>query len=78
MANYLLRELAAFRIQHGDALLSCMQIAAYNFHLGLLRPEPCWLDTAKSTRFVARPTVVMTSVTAFRVDYAQRSATRHF
>jgi hypothetical protein len=29
---------------------------------GLLRPEPFWLDTAKSTRSVVRPTVVMTSV----------------
>ena len=27
------------------------------------RPEPCWLATAKSTRFVAGPTVVMTSTT---------------
>jgi hypothetical protein len=24
-----------------------VQIATYNFHLGLLRPEPFWLDTAK-------------------------------
>jgi len=33
-------ELASFRIQHGDGLLSCAQIAAYILHLGLLRPEP--------------------------------------
>jgi hypothetical protein len=28
----------------------------YNFHLGLLRPEPFWLDTAESTRSVVRQT----------------------
>ena len=26
-----------------------------NFHLDLLRPEPFWLDTARSTRSVSRP-----------------------
>ena len=43
-------------VHHGYGLLSCVQITAYNFHLGLLRPEPFWLDTAKSTRSVVRPT----------------------
>ena len=38
------RELAGFHVQHGYALLACMQIAAYNLHLGLLRPEPFWLE----------------------------------
>ena len=33
-----------------SVLLSCVQITAYNFHLGLLRPEPFWLNTAKSIR----------------------------
>jgi hypothetical protein len=37
-------------------LLSCMQIAAYNLHLGMLRPEPFRLDTGESTRPVPRPT----------------------
>ena len=31
MANHLLRQLAGFRVQHGYALLPCMQIAAYTF-----------------------------------------------
>ena len=35
----LLHQLAGFHIHHGDGLLSCMQITAYNFHLGLPRPE---------------------------------------
>ena len=52
----LLGELAGFRVHHGYGLLSCVQITAYNFHLGLLCPEPFWLDTAKSTRSVVRPT----------------------
>ena len=36
----LLRQLASFGVHHGYGLLSCVQITAYNFHLGLLRPEP--------------------------------------
>jgi hypothetical protein len=35
----LFRQLAGFGVQHGDALLLCVQIDAYNFHLGLLRPS---------------------------------------
>ena len=31
-------------------------LAACNLHLGLLRPEPYWLDPANSTRSVVRPT----------------------
>jgi hypothetical protein len=29
-------------------MLSWVQIAAYNLHLGLLGPEPSWLDTANN------------------------------
>lgn len=31
---------AGVRVHHGYGLLSCVQITAYNFHRGLLRPEP--------------------------------------
>jgi hypothetical protein len=48
MANDLLRQLAGFSVQHGYALLPCMQIAPYNFHLGLLRPEPFLVGYRKS------------------------------
>ena len=37
----LLDQLAGLGIQHRDALLSRMQINAYNSHLGLLRLERC-------------------------------------
>src|ERR1700722_15815191 len=40
VAKCLLGELAGFGVHHGYGLLSCVQIAAYNFHLSLLRPEP--------------------------------------
>jgi len=48
VANCLLGKLAGFAVHHGYGygygLLSCVQIAAYNFHLGLLRPEPfAWI-----------------------------------
>src|SRR5271157_6475568 len=56
MAKCLLGELAGFGVHHGYGLLPCVQIATYNLHLGLLRPEPFWLDTAKSTRSAVRPT----------------------
>jgi hypothetical protein len=52
----LLRDLAGLGVHHGYGLLSCVQIASYNLLLGLLRPEPFWLDIAKSTRSVVRPT----------------------
>ena len=39
MGNCLLCKLPGFRVHHGYGLLSCMQIAAYNFHLGLLVPS---------------------------------------
>ena len=32
-------ELAGLRVHHSYGLLSCVQITAYNFHLGLLRPS---------------------------------------
>src|SRR6202158_4782850 len=56
VAKCLLGELAGFAVHHGYGFLSGVQSASYNFHLGLLRPEPFWLDTAKSTRSVVRPT----------------------
>ena len=37
----LLDQLACLDIQHRDGLLSCVQINAYNSHLGLLRLERC-------------------------------------
>jgi len=36
--------------------LLCVQIDAYNFHLGLLRPSLFLVGFQKSTRVVARPT----------------------
>ncbi len=56
-----LQELTTLCVHHGYAFLSCMQIAAYNLHLGILHPEPFWLDPEKSTRVVARPTSLMPS-----------------
>src|SRR5262245_50185726 len=52
-----LDNLSRLAIQHRDRLLGGVQVAAYNSHLGLLRPECCevW-TTAQSTRAVARPT----------------------
>jgi hypothetical protein len=47
------------------ALLSCMQIAAYNFHLGLLRPEPFWLGYRKSLLGRREADVLMSSATRF-------------
>src|SRR5215472_9603153 len=44
MIKRLLGELSALGVHHGYGLLSCVQIAAYNFHLGLLHPEPFWLE----------------------------------
>src|ERR1700730_4584589 len=44
-----------------------MKIAAYNLHLGLLRPEPSWLDTSKSTRAVARPTSLCHQLTPWHL-----------
>jgi len=69
MANYLLRELAGFRVQYGYALLSCVQIAAYNLHLGLLRPEPFWLDHRKVYSVRGEADVVMTSGTLHITQY---------
>src|SRR5256885_10328622 len=43
-------------VQHRNRLLSRVQIAAYNPHLGLLRPEFCALDSTQFTRTVVRPT----------------------
>jgi hypothetical protein len=48
VAKGLLDELPAFGVHHGYGLLSCMQIPAYNFHLGLLRPEPFLVGYRKS------------------------------
>jgi hypothetical protein len=39
--EFLLHQLAGVIIQHGNGLLSRVQIDAYNFHLGLLRSEQC-------------------------------------
>src|SRR5271165_3773465 len=39
MLQFLLDQFARLIIQHGNTLLSCVQIHAYNFHLGLLRSE---------------------------------------
>src|SRR5256885_3772336 len=43
-------------VQRRHRLLSRVQIAAYNPHLGLLRPEFCALDSTQFTRTVVRPT----------------------
>jgi hypothetical protein len=50
-----------FAIQHRDRLLARMQIAAYNPHLGLLRPERC--EGGHRTVYAGRreADVVMTS-----------------
>src|SRR3954467_6797527 len=56
MTQRLFDHLASIAIQHRDRLLRRVQITTYNPHLGLLRPERCEVDTAQSTRAVARPT----------------------
>src|ERR1700693_5619264 len=56
MFEELLDQFACVRVQHRDCLLPRVQIYAYNFHLGLLRSEPCRLGTAQFTRLVVRPT----------------------
>src|SRR2546426_5194229 len=68
MANYLLRELAGCHVQHSYALLSCVQIAAYNLHLGLLRPEPFWLDPVKVYSGRREADVLMPSVNGAGAD----------
>src|SRR5436190_15426160 len=76
MANDLLRQLAGFSVQHGYALLPCMQIAPYNFHLRLLRPEPFLVGLPqKSTRVVVRP-VLMSSDTGVYAQNPSMSAIR--
>jgi hypothetical protein len=39
--QFLLEQLTSLIIQHGNSLLSSVQVHAYNFHLGLLRSEQC-------------------------------------
>jgi hypothetical protein len=39
MIQFLLHQLSGLIIEHGNSLLSRVQIDAYNFHLGLLRSE---------------------------------------
>jgi Glyoxalase-like domain len=52
----LLADLSRVLVQHRQCLLAGVEIAAYHPHLGLLRPEHCAVNTAQSTRAVARPT----------------------
>ena len=47
--------LAGGGVQHRQRLLASVQITSYNSHLGLLRSEICRVNTAQSTRAVARP-----------------------
>src|SRR6202451_720640 len=47
--------LAGVGVQHRQRLLASVQITSYNLHLGLLRSELCRVNTAQSTRAVARP-----------------------
>src|SRR5580700_682123 len=47
--------LSRCRVQHRQRLLATVQITSYNLHLGLLRSEPCRVNTEQSTRAVARP-----------------------
>jgi hypothetical protein len=56
-------ELAAFGVHHPYGLLSRVQIAAYNFHLGLLRPEPFLVGYRKVYSGRCEADVVMTPVT---------------
>lgn len=39
MIKRLLGELSTLSVHHAYGLLSCVKIAAYSFHIGLLRPE---------------------------------------
>jgi hypothetical protein len=43
-----------------------VQITSYNSHLGLLRSELCRVNTAQSTRVVASPGLVKTSIRNWR------------
>jgi hypothetical protein len=47
----------AYRVSSTGREACCLACRSqtYNLHLGLLRPEPFWLDTAKSTRSIVRP-----------------------
>jgi len=56
-------ELTGFRVHHGYALLSCVQITAYNFHLGLLRHEPFLVEYRRVYSVRCGADVVMTSAT---------------
>ena len=58
----LLDDLAGLAVQHRNRLLGRMQIAPYNLHLGLLRPERC--ERGHRTVYLGRreADVVMTSV----------------
>src|SRR6202171_3640125 len=42
-------------VQHRQRLLASVQITSYNSHLGLLRSELCRVNSAQSTRAIARP-----------------------
>ena len=60
-------------VQHRHRLLASVQIASYNFHLGLLRSEHCRVNTEQFTRAVARPASLWhhssTWISSFRVRH---------
>src|SRR5258708_39963176 len=58
MRQRFLGHFPGLRVHHRNRLLSRVQIAAYNPHLGLLRPELCALDSTQFTRIVVRPTLL--------------------
>src|SRR6516162_1412910 len=72
VVNYLFNQFAGFGVQHGNALLLCVSIDAYNFHLGLLRPSLFgWIPKVYSGRREAD--VLMSSATPVIDSYADCS-----
>jgi hypothetical protein len=77
MANHLLRQLAGFRVQHGYALLPCMQIAAYTFISASFVPSLFgWYRKVYSGRREAD--VLMSSVTGVYTNYGQPVRWRYY
>lgn len=58
MLQYFLSQHARFGVDHGYALLPGMEIAAYNFLLGLLPPEPLRWIPKSLLGSVVRPTLL--------------------
>ena len=61
MLKRLFGKLPSLDVHRGYGFLSCVQIAAYNFHLGLLFPSLFWLEHHKSLLGDCEADVLMSS-----------------